>query len=247
MDITWLTAFVDVPTDRTGAAASFWAGVTGSELSPWRDDDQFATLLPPDGDPHLRVQRTLDDHAGVHLDLHVSSIPDGAGHAVTCGATEVADHGHRIMASPAGYRFCLVGDHGERVVPSPRPDPAPHTVDQVCIDVPATRFEDECTFWAALTGWELRRGALDEFAYLVRPEGIPMRILLQRLGADDPASLGRAHLDLACGDGRDAVAEAHRKLGATFVRRERYWTTLVDPAGLPYCLTRRDPTSGNLP
>jgi hypothetical protein len=49
----------------------FWREVTGSALSPFRGvAAEFATLLPPDGDAYLRVQRVKDDPGGHHLDLH---------------------------------------------------------------------------------------------------------------------------------------------------------------------------------
>ena len=60
-------------------------------------------------------------------------------------------------------------------------------VDQVCIDIPPARYDEECAFWAEATGWELRAGSRPEFRFLVRPEAMPLRILLQRL--DRPAIL----------------------------------------------------------
>ncbi|RZI85990.1 MAG: VOC family protein, partial [Microbacterium sp.] len=69
MQTAWITAFVDVPASRHAVAAKFWAGVTGSSLSRSRGaNGEFATFLPPDGDPYLRLQRTGSGPAGVHLD-----------------------------------------------------------------------------------------------------------------------------------------------------------------------------------
>lgn len=51
------------------------------------------------------------------------------------------------------------------------------------------------------------------------------------------------HLDLACDD-RDAEEQRHRVLGADFVRRTDQWTTMRDPAGRDYCLTRRSADTG---
>ena len=54
---TWITAFLDVPSSHRAASQRFWAAVTGSTLSPARGaDGEFATFLPPDGDPYLRSQ-----------------------------------------------------------------------------------------------------------------------------------------------------------------------------------------------
>ena len=80
---------------------------------------------------------------------------------------------------------------------------------------------------------------------LVRPDGMPLRLLLQRLG-DDPRTQVTAHLDLAVGDKRTETIAAHLALGASVVGHGARWTTLRDPAGLPYCLTDRDPATGLL-
>src|SRR6185503_20348412 len=153
-----------------------------------------------------------------------------------------------VLSSPAGVGFCAVrhdgSGRGEAVRPSPviRDDGTRSLVDQVCLDVPADGYERECEFWAALTGWPLRSGSRPEFRYLERPPGMPLRILLQRLHS---GSAG-LHLDLACDD-VDAEAAVHEALGATHVRKTATWTTMRDPAGLPYCLTRRNPDTGKLP
>lgn len=244
MDVRWLTAFIDQPTERFDRGTGFWQRVTASTRSDFRgDEQQFATLLPPDGDPYLRVQRT-DAAARIHIDLHVDSVAEARAEAERLGATLLADGGHAIMRSPAGLVFCLVSDQGESVRPQPLPSPAPHRLDQVCIDVPAARFDDEAQFWQALTGWELRAGSLAEFAYLVRPPSMPLRLLIQRLGDDDGAPAARAHLDWACGSSVDAVAVEHQRAGAELLEVFPGWTVMRDPAGLEYCLTARDAEAG---
>jgi hypothetical protein len=105
-------------------------------------------------------------------------------------------------------------------------------------------FAAESRFWAALTSWELRPGSRPEFRYLARPDGIPLRLLLQRLD-DAKVGQGRGHLDLACND-VPAERRRHLALGASLVRQTPNWTTLADPTGLEYCVTRRDPTTGTL-
>jgi GNAT superfamily N-acetyltransferase len=72
-------------------------------------------------------------------------------------------------------------------------------------------------------------------------EGLPMRILLQRL--DEPEGPARVHLDLAVSD-RSAETARHVALGAEVERHDEWWTVLRDPAGLAYCLTDRDPVRG---
>jgi hypothetical protein len=242
LDICWVTAFLDVAPEKFAPSLAFWSRVTASEPSSRRSDKaEFVTLVPPSGDPYLRVQQTADGSSGVHLDLHVPSIPDARRHAESAGAVLVADRGCAVMASPGGFTFCLVPDQGERTVPDVVPVPAPHRVDQVSIDVPDAQFEEETRFWQALTGWESQRSAMPEFAPFLRPAGIPIRLLLQRRGNDDSAEHARAHLDLACGDAIAVVAGRQLGHGASLVRTETYWTTLTDPTGSEYCLTRRDP------
>jgi hypothetical protein len=75
------------------------------------------------------------------------------------------------------------------------------------------------------------------------PSGLPVRVLLQRLGDERPVS---AHLDLACAD-IEATRARHEELGAVLVARGTHWTVLRDPAGGTYCLTGRDPETGTLP
>lgn len=249
--VRWLTAFLDLPASTFDASASFWCAVTASTLSaPRGEHGEFASLVPATGgDPHLRVQRTVDGSAGVHLDVHTDVPAVMADRLLGLGARVLRENaGYVTMASPGGLVFCLVpfrfegvrttaviGAGGERSL-----------VDQLCIDVPAASFETELAFWSAVTGWAVHRSALAEFASLERPPTQPLRLLVQRLGDDDAGGRATAHLDLACGDDVDAVAAVHEALGAPVVRRERFWTTLTEPSGLPYCLTRRDPVTGTL-
>lgn len=132
--------------------------------------------------------------------------------------TGAGDDGHGRDSGPAGHRSLL---------------------DQVCLDLSSAVYDEKSQFWCALAGWERHRGTLPEFDYLVRPAGMPLRILLQRLGDDDRGV--RMHVDLAC-DAVDVERRRHESLGATTVRIAEHWTTLRDPAGLRYCITDRDPS-----
>lgn len=253
LQVRWLTAFVDRPAAAIDDAIRFWSAVTASPLSPVRGErGQFTTFQPPLGTPYLKAQTVLSDNGGAHLDIHVDDVNAAAEHATTLGARAHPRDGYVTLTSPAGLPWCLVPQHTAtptRPAPLTRPAgpaaQAAHSslVDQVAIDIPAGLYETECAFWAALTGWDLRPGSRPEFASLHRPPGIPLRLLLQRL--DTPPAHGRArcHLDLAC---TDVAAETalHQTLGAQTVARFPDWTTLTDPTGTPYCITRRDPTTG---
>jgi hypothetical protein len=243
-DVAWMTAFVDLPAAQFDAGVRFWSAVTGSTLSPRRGTNQeFATLVPPDGDAFLRVQRVEGNHGGTHLDLHTDDVGSLVRRAEGLGAQAVADCGYVVMSSPGSMAFCVVQHHGESVRPKPRNDGSTRClVDQMALDIPAPLFDAECTFWASLMRWELRAGSRPEFSVLVRPSAMPLRLLLQRLGPDDPRETVTAHLDVACGDAVASFASAHEALGATVVRRESAWITMADPTGAEYCLTSRDPS-----
>ncbi|WP_221177306.1 VOC family protein [Nocardioides marmoriginsengisoli] len=227
MTTAWITAFVDVPASRQAAAAAFWCGVTGSTLSSTRGaDGEFATFLPPDGDPYLRFQRIGAGPAGVHLDLHEG------------------DRDLEVLRSPGGLPYCLnEGESGVRPLPRIWAGGQASLVDQVCLDVPPSAYDAECAFWADATGWELHEGSRPEFRFLARPDEVPLRILLQRL--DEENGPVRAHLDLATTD-RAAETDRHRGLGARVEATRQHWTVLRDPSGATYCITDRDPYTGVL-
>jgi hypothetical protein len=249
----WLTLFLDFPAEAFDAGAAFWREVTGSDLSPSRGETgEFATLLPPDGDAYLRVQRTADGSGGCHLDLHADpaagTVDQAAARAVALGATvRHASEGLVIMGSPGGFTFCLVRWHGEHTVPRPaRLDSGGSSrADQLSLDIPPDAFERECQFWAALTGWDLRSGSRPEFAYLDRPARMPIRLLFQRRDHADPLDQVTGHVDFACAT-RELLAARHAASGARIVSASRHWTTLADPTGRLYCLTARNPETGRL-
>jgi Glyoxalase-like domain len=238
----WVSAFLDLPADGFDRGAEFWQDVTGYPLSARRGDGgEFATLVPPVGDDYLRVQRLADGSGRIHLDLHVDDPRAAASETVGLGARVLLDHedGYVVLSSPGGLVFCFV-NHPARRRPAPAtwPDGTRSQVDQVCLDLPPERYDDEVAFWQSLTGWEHDPDVDREFARLQPPAGQPLRWLIQRL--DDPGGPVRAHLDLACDD-RDAEVARHVALGATEGPRHEWWTVLTDPVGTTYCITRRKP------
>ncbi|HET9655295.1 MAG TPA: VOC family protein [Kineosporiaceae bacterium] len=249
MGVQWVTAFLDRRAAGRDAAAAFWARVTAGTLSPVRGvRGEFATVLPPDGEAYLRVQTVLEGPGGTHLDLHVPDVESAARRAQTLGATAVPRDGYVALTSPAGLPWCLVPAAGAPRRPAPVEREGGHhsLLDQVCIDIPPDAFAAECAFWQEVTGWQLRPGSRPEFAYLVRPPGIAVRLLLQRLDDMPADGRARAHPDLACGDVPAEVA-LHQTWGARVLGRFPHWTALSDPSGMPYCVTRRDPVTGTLP
>ena len=225
---TWITAFLDFPAPVREPGTAFWLAVTATEPSPERGaESEFVTLLPADGEAFLRVQRTGGERPGIHLDLHA------------------AGQEWQVRTSPGGFDFCVNGSAG-----GPRPGPVQwpggHSslVDQVCLDIPPAAYDEECAFWAGLTGWELAPTSAPYMRQLVRPAGMPVRVLLQRRDeGDGPVT---AHLDLASTD-REAEVARHLGLGASVDGGGPRWTRLRDPAGMLYCVTDRDPLTGLLP
>ncbi|GAA5707728.1 MULTISPECIES: VOC family protein [Streptomyces] len=240
--IRWAYAFVDRPAAEFVRAVDFWTAVTATERSESRGDQgEFVSLLPGAGDACVKAQGVRDGTGGAHLDLAVANVPALVGAARRLGAEVVAEHpGWAVLRSPGGQLFCAVPWHGESARP---PVVEGSRLDQLCIDLAPAVYDLDVAFWSDLTGWTSHPGALPEFHLVRPPEGLPIRILLQRLGTDRPTS---AHLDLACAD-IEATRVRHEELGATLVARGARWTVLRDPAGGTYCLTARDPETGSLP
>lgn len=241
--VPWIHAFVDLPAPMLAAGLRFWAAVTGwPPAQPWRGHPEFHSVVPPDGDAYLHVQR-IDGPPRVHLDLVVGagvSVDDETVRHVELGAVAVDRHRWwQVMTSPGGLTYCLVAER-RRVGPGPVTWPDGHRsrVAQVCIDIPATRFETELGFWRGATGWPDEAARFPGFARLRPPPTAPMAFLLQRL--DEERGAVRMHLDLGTDD---VPAEVERVVaaGAEIVDDARPWVVLRDPAGLPVCVTPRPP------
>ncbi len=239
----WMTAFVDLAPDEFDRGVEFWRGVTGYDLSPVRGDhDEFATLVPPEGDAHLRVQRLGDGPSRVHIDLHVTDPAAAADEAVALGATVVTRHPtYAVLTSPGGFEFCFERQALSRpAAPADWGGGLTSVVDQVCLDVPEPAYETEFGFWRALTGWEEREVA--------RAPGVPPADPPARPAAAAPACSDwrsesgpvRAHFDLAASDQQTEV-ERHRALGASVAWFGDGWTVMAAPAGPAYCITGRSP------
>jgi len=244
--IRWVHAFIDRPSQRFEAAALFWSTVLKWTVSPRRGErDEFATLLPPEGDAYVKLQ-AVGDAGGMHLDLASADVRALADRARYLGANRVSDYGgYAVLASPAGQLFCAVPWHGE----SRRPEPtrsvlgATSRLDQAVIDVTADQLAAEVTFWGELTGWPTHSGRSPEFTVVQQPDELPVRLLIQVVGEKEASS---GHLDLACSD-RTLVRAWHEQNGASVVDERPLWTVMRDPAGGVYCLTSRDPRTGRLP
>jgi len=238
--ITWFTAFLDLPAARFDEGVQFWSAVTGWRASARRGRrDEFRTLLPDRGDPHLKVQ-AVDGPAGCHLDVHVADVSAVVTWVRELGATVRSEEdGFTVMGSPGGFAFCLVPHTSGGVIAPPAQWPEGRSgVEQFCFDIPPAAYDRETAFWEAFTGFERVPGEPDEFEDLARPPWSPLRFLLQRLEDDAPATT--AHLDLASDD-REAEVRRHEALGATVAHTGRGWTTMTDPVGSTYCVTDRVP------
>lgn len=245
MKITWLSAFIDLPQTDHADGVAFWEAVSATTRSGARGErGQFATLEPSSGTAHLRVQQLDLDSPRIHLDLHVDDIDAAVARATGLGATVISHDGYAVMSSPSGYVFCFVDGAGMHDMSPAVSTPAPHQVDQVCIDIPSAQFAAEVEFWHQLTEWDLGKTVLPEFQSLLRPDELPIRIILQALGVSDHTQ-AHAHLDISCGESVAEVATHHVSLGAVKGEEHQYWTIMADPVGMLYCLTRRDPPAAS--
>jgi Glyoxalase-like domain len=251
MKIRWMYAFIDRPAAAFANACDFWTEVTGTRLSAFRGErDQFTTLIPPQGDAHLKVQalQHCPDSGGTHLDLSVDDVAASTKIALGLGSESVHEElGLSVLRSPGGLPYCLVEWRGESTRAPVFEDltRVRSRLDQVCLDVLPGLLERELEFWQAMTGWKPQPAGTPEFHVLKPPGNMPIRLLVQRLGDDDPRRGVTAHLDLACTD-VDAAVARHENLGARVVTRNERWTVMRDPAGAPYCLTARSPQTGTL-
>jgi predicted enzyme related to lactoylglutathione lyase len=242
MTLRWVTAFLDFPEETHEAGAGFWSTVTGYERSAQRGPEgQFATLVPPEGLDYLRLQR-LTEGPRIHCDLHVDDIAAAMEQAQQLGGSVVEQplDDLAIMRSPGGFVFCFVpGVTGPRPAPSLWPEGHTSYVDQVCLDVPPSRYAAEMDFWAAVTGWSRRDPRPgSEFGRLTPGPDQPLQLLVQRL--DDEQDSVTAHLDWSASD-HEAEVEQHVAAGAEVRGRYEGWTVLRDPADMTYCVTRRKP------
>jgi hypothetical protein len=239
--VRWLTAFLDFPAAEFGSEVTFWRAISGSTVSPPRGPSkEFASLDPFNGDAHLRVQRIAAGPGGTHLDMHVDDPASAALEAVALGAREIADYGtHRVMASPAGGRFCLVEWAGEnrRSRPIRWPGGTISIIDQICYDVPAAKFDAELAFWTALTGQDAP-GDVDRHT-LTRDPDLSLQVLLVR---SDNAS-GATYLDVAASN-LPVEVERHEDWGATVVERRHDQVVMADPTGRRYFISARNPRTG---
>ncbi len=242
--VAWIHAWVDLPERLLATGLGFWTAATGWPSGrPWPDHPEFHSIEPPDGDAYLHVQR-IDGAPRAHLDLvlapGVAVDDERARHA---GLGAVPGDRHRwwqVMSSPGGLAYCLVAA-SPRARPGPLTWPDGHRsrLVQVCVDIPAARFDAERDFWRGATGWPDETARFPEFARLAPPATSPMAFLMQRLGPGEDGPV-RMHLDLGTDD-RAAEAERVRAAGAELVDDTRPWVVLHDPAGLPFCVTPRPP------
>ena len=241
-DVRWAWIVLDTVEHDAEVAERFWSDVTRS-VGVRRSGvhEEFAALEPEHGDGWVLLQREGEPSGhGAHLDLVVAGpLEDAAADAGRLGARVLSRSDDLVvLSSPAGAVFCLLpvsdGDEQSHQVREGQPD----LLDQVCLDIPAGEYAREVDFWEALTGWPKRPGSLPEFVSLTRPDGIPVRLLLQRLGEE--TGTARAHVDFACHD-REVSRATHVDAGASVVSEHEFWTVMRDPVGRVYCLTHRQP------
>ncbi|MCV7420551.1 VOC family protein [Mycobacterium yunnanensis] len=226
-DDTWVSAFLTFTDDDYDAGLTLWNELTGYSLSV---DGGF-----------LSARRLNSGPSGVHLGVHVPDVGTAVGEVRRLGGSIDEGDERLVGRSPGGLPFQLVDDRKpDTSAPSQWPGAHTSMVDQISIDIPQEHWNSESTFWSTLTGWETQTiPGLDEYAFLIRPPGAPLRIILQRLG--EPTGSVRAHIDWAVSD-RAAETERHVAAGARVLQVNPIWTVL--DGVLTYCVTDRNPATG---
>ena len=179
-------AFIDVPADQARAAHAFWSAVTDWPTSAsWDGHPEFASLEPPDGTAYLHVQ-TIDGPPRVHLDLFGDPDRDTQ-RLIGLGAAPVhREEWWQVLTSPGGLPFCVCAARPHRKPTAVSwPDGHRSRVVQLCVDVPADRYDAEWAFWAAATGWaeEAPLWPGGGFVALRDPVGLPFCVT-----GNDPGS-----------------------------------------------------------
>lgn len=240
----WVHLFLDVPRARWQEAVGFWSAATGWATSPSRGEDgQFVTLVPQEGDPWLKMQALDGTEPRIHLDLDAGDREAALERSVSLGASPAWTYEDvPVMRSPGGLLFCHTLTEGP-ATGFARTD-HDRVLDQVCIDIPPSRWEQEIGFWASITGRTLEEARTPDFVRLADPDPHGgLRILLQRL-ADDEGEV-RAHPDFAVAN-RASETCRQVSLGAETVGVFEWWTVMRAPYGQVYCLTDRDPSTGRV-
>jgi predicted enzyme related to lactoylglutathione lyase len=248
--LDWMHVFVDVPPAAASTTRAFWSRALGWQTGPqWAQHPEFRSLIPDAGDRYVHVQE-IDGDPRVHLDVVVDDLDIARDTLLDQGAEAAPRTAEwQVMRSPGGFPFCLCRKPAVgRRPPATRHNGHRSRLVQVCIDAPADRFEREVAFWQEATGWDYHPSPHNpELADLRGPATAPLRLLMQRLGADDPGTTTRAHIDLGSDD-LDAEADRLVSFGARkvgpgkgYVDRTRGWVLMADPAGLPFCVTSKPP------
>lgn len=233
--VNWLTAFIDFPAAEFAIGSAFWSAATGYRLSALRGaTDEFATLLPPTGDPYLKVQRLGGGGTRLHLDVGVSDPAALAQGAVALGAQVVDDrrHGYVVLSSPSGFVFCVVQAAGGEVpLAAQWTEGHRSRLAQVCLDIPRAGFEEELTFWKGLLGGQWQVGGDDGLVTRVADLAALALRLEPSLLSDQPS--GHLHVFT---DNR--VAEVGRLVGLGAVKRvdRGSWTLLEAAGGIAVCV-----------
>jgi hypothetical protein len=244
--ITWAHVIVDLPEPARPAGEAFWSAVLGGSLGEaWDGHPEFASFLPSAGTRSVHRQVVGNGPPRVHLDLQVDDLDAETDRLRGLGAVV----GQRVgddwvtLTSPGGAVFCLVN------APTPQDRPPPvagadgvrRRLVQICLDVPHGGGASEAAFWRAVLPWRWDEIDAPEFlGRLVPPPGAPVEVLLQELGADDPGTAVRAHLDLGSDD-LEATVNELVGLGAVRLATGDGFVPLRDPVGMVFCVTAQSP------
>ena len=240
--VRWMHAFVDVPAEHAASTRGFWSAVTGWPVGdPWPGHAEFASLAPPDGAPYLHLQ-TISGPPRVHLDL-VGDPDRDAVRLEELGATCGPRHdAWQVMSSPAGLPFCICDEQWPHQRPGATSWPTGTAAGSCSC---ASMCRPSTTTRSSRSGARPRAGSRSRST---RPSSTGWcTVPRARCSCSSSGSVattarrGPARtLDLGSGDVGAEVARVEA-LGARVLRPGGGFVALVDPVGLPFCVTANAP------
>ena len=102
------TFVIDCKAADLAEASRFWSAALGYAVTPVAEDQRYATIENPEGEPRLLLQ-AVDHDSRVHLDIETDDKEAEVKRLEALGARRLANVKRWVvMEAPTGHRFCVV-------------------------------------------------------------------------------------------------------------------------------------------